>query len=119
MKYLILRAPMFRVKFVRHLATVTYLCQTYLITTFKVLYIENWPIYWISEFSYSPVSVSASAPKIPYGQALILTTFNIIFVDLAQGHFNMFTRGTGKIFEPLYLLSTTCLLIHGLPPFPV
>ncbi len=57
---------MFRIKFVRYPASIAYLCHMYLITTFKILYIEYWPIYQISEFSYSLISLSASAPKIPY-----------------------------------------------------
>ncbi len=38
----------------------------YLIITFKMLYIKYWQIYQVLEFSYSPISVSASALKILY-----------------------------------------------------
>ncbi len=42
------------------------LCHMYLITTFQILYIEYQPIYQITEFFYSLISLSAWAPKIPY-----------------------------------------------------
>ncbi len=57
---------MFEINFVRYPASITYLCHTYLITTFKILYREYRLIYRISEFSYSLVSVTAPAPKITY-----------------------------------------------------
>ncbi len=59
-------ALIFGIKFVRHAAFITYLCLTYLITTFKILVTEYRPICQIPEFSYSLISVSASVPKIPY-----------------------------------------------------
>ncbi len=55
---------MFRIKFVLYIASITYLCHTYLITTFKILYVEYRPIRGMSEFSYSLISLTASAPKI-------------------------------------------------------
>ncbi len=54
----------FGIKFVRYPASITYLCHVCLITTFKILCIENQQIYWISEFSYSLILLLAS--KIPY-----------------------------------------------------
>ncbi len=57
---------MSEIKFDRYPAFITSLCHTYLITTFKKLCKEYWPIYWILEFSYSPLSVSALAAKILY-----------------------------------------------------
>ncbi len=42
------------------------LCLTYFITMFKIINIEYWLMYRISEFFYSLISVSVSAPKILY-----------------------------------------------------
>ncbi len=57
---------MFEIKFVGFLASITYRCNTYWITTLKILVREYRLIYWISEFSYLLILESASAPKIPY-----------------------------------------------------
>ncbi len=57
---------MFGIKFVRYPASVRCLCHMYLITTFKLLCIEYRLTYWISEYSYSLISLLPSAPKIPY-----------------------------------------------------
>ncbi len=64
---------MFGKKFVRYPALITYLCHTYLITTFKILVIEYRPIYRVLEFSYPLISVSALATKVHIGRALIFT----------------------------------------------
>ncbi len=47
MKCLLFDAMMFGIKLARYPAFITYLCHTHLITTFKILYIEYWPIYRI------------------------------------------------------------------------
>ncbi len=57
----------FRINFVlRYPASITYLCHKYLIITFSKYYIcsISADIYWILEFSYSPLL--ASAPEIQY-----------------------------------------------------
>ncbi len=64
---------MFWVKFVRYVASITHLCHTYLITTFKILYLEYRPIYRISEFS--SCLISASAPKSHIGLAPVRMEF--------------------------------------------
>ncbi len=57
---------MFGTKFVLFPASITYLCYMYLITTFKILVLEYRLIYPTSEFSYSLILVSTSAPTIRY-----------------------------------------------------
>ncbi len=53
---------MFGMMFVRNPTLITYLCDMYLIITFKIL--EYQLIYLISEFSYSDIGISID-PKIP------------------------------------------------------
>ncbi len=55
---------MFGIMFVRYPASIVYLCHMYLITSFKILHLEYRPIYRISEFSCSLISIGIG-PKNP------------------------------------------------------
>ncbi len=63
---------MFGINFDGYPAFISYLWYTNLITTLKILHVEYQPIYRISEFSYSLILVSASAPKISYQSSTVL-----------------------------------------------
>ncbi len=93
---------MFSIKFVRYPALITYLCHTYLITTFRLLCIEYRPIYQILEFLYSLVSVLAWATKISYqlGPSLYCAVLNFLSALILV----MFWYGyTVKRIYPLWL----------------
>ncbi len=60
---------MFGMKFVRYPASIKYLCYPYLITTFKILYIEYRLISWIFEFSCSLISCQHGPWESPISRA--------------------------------------------------
>ncbi len=83
-KYLPFSVLMCEIEFVRYSAFITYLCIMCSVTTFKTLYKEFWLIYWISEFLYTPVWLSTSAPTIPYQWSPSLKEWTELMTKMAK-----------------------------------